>query len=199
MSFGTSLNAHHSVGGYGVKKTVGFETLPGLFFRAVRRRFRRMSLSWGYVLSTRLRPPHFTDMAAWILSLVGAGAVGFYLGRGTAPPTVEVVRVVDTLKVRDTVFLSWGATLGAYRCDSVRFEGGGVFTQGLSVGKGAGLHVTASEWPRWTIWGGVGYTWRVGIRPYVGVWWWWRPYLGLGVYAVPTRPYAVGVGLGVRF
>ncbi len=171
MIFGTGLNPLHSVCPGCVHKTVGFDTL--------------------------IPPP--PKWLLWILLLTTAGAVGFYLGRGTAPPTVEVVRVVDTLKVRDTVYLSWGATLGAYRCDSVRFEGQGVFGYRGLLQKGSGLHVSGAEWPRWTIWGGMGYWASAGLRPYVGVWWWWRPYLGLGVYAVPTRPYAVGVGLGVRF
>ena len=158
-----------------------------------------MRMAWGWVFSPSIRPPHFTDIAAWILSLIGAGAVGFYFGRGTAPPTVEVVRVVDTLKVKDTVYMSAWASLGAYRCDSVRFEGQGVFGYRGLLQKGSGLNISGVEWPRWTIWGGVGYWTNTGIRPYVGVWWWWRPYVGVGAYVVPVRPYAVGVGLGVRF
>ncbi len=158
-----------------------------------------MRMAWEWVFSPSIRPPHLMDIAAWVLSLIGAGAIGFYFGRGTAPPTVEVVRVVDTLQVKDTVYMSAWASLGAYRCDSVRFQGGGVFTQGIGIQKGAGLQVAASEWPRWTVWGGVGYTWRMGLRPYLGLWWWWRPYMGVGAYVVPVRPYAVGVGLGVRF
>ena len=171
MIFGTGLNPLHSVCPGCVHKTVGFETL--------------------------IPPP--PKWLLWILLALLTFLLGWFYGRRTAPPVVQTVKVVDTLKVRDTVYMSAWASLGAYRCDSVRFEGKGVFGYGGLLQKGTGVQVAASEWPRWTVWGGVGYWTNTGIRPYLGLWWWWRPYLGLGVYAVPTRPYAVGVGAALRF
>ncbi len=140
----------------------------------------------------------FLKHFAWVLTLIGAG-IGFYFGRLTAPPTIQKVKIVDTLILRDTVFLSWGASLGAYRCDSVKFEGKGVFTYGEILRKGSELYIRGSEWPHWTIWGGLGYTYRLGVQPYIGIFWWRSSYMGIGAYVVPVHPYAIGVGVGVRF
>ncbi len=141
-------------------------------------------------------PPFHVSKTTVFLTLA-AFVVGIMVGRST--PEIQTVKVVDTLRIHDTVFASASWSLGAYRCDSLHLEGRGLFGYGGSVQKGSEIHTYTSGWPRWTVWGGIGYTWRVGIRPYVGVWWWPRSYFGIGAYAVPVYPYAVGVGVGVRF